>query len=202
MKSTIITALFLLLIGCSSDSSPEDGLPPETKNGANTFGCIINGKLLLPRSGNDNIVNPLSGAILSRGFPDLFFDYYEIEIADYKSPHRASLLFHMHNAPTKGLGTFEIDRSNGMRDVDGYEHNYIYCTIFDNNTNTYQKYVSYENSGSFTITSLVIGPPTGSIISGTFNCKLININNPDDEIEITKGRFDINSRTISQKYFP
>ena len=202
MKNTLILVLFLLLIGCSSDSNPEDGLPPETQTGVNTFGFLIDGKLLLPRSGNNNIVNPLSGAILSRGFPENSFDYYELEITDYKSSHHANLLFHMHNAPNNSIGTFEIDESNGMRDVDGYAHNYIHCIIFDKNTNTYQKYVSYENSGSFTITSLIIGPPTGSIISGTFNCKLRNINNPDDEIEITNGRFDINSRTIMQTYFP
>ena len=202
MKNILIRALLLLLMGCSSDSNPEDGLPKETQTGANTFGCLIDGKLLLPRSGNNNIVNPLSGAILSRGFPEASFDYYELEITDYRSSHHANLLFHMHNAPNNGTGTFEIDESNGMRDIDGYAHNYIYCIIFDNNTNTYQKYVSYENSGSFTITSLIIGPPTGSIISGNFNCKLININNLNDKIEITKGRFDINSHNIMQTYFP
>lgn len=202
MKNSIILALFLLMMGCSSDSNPEDGLPKETQTGANTFGCLIDGKLLVPRSGNNNIVNPLSGAILSRGFPEASFDYYELEITDYKSTHYVNLLFHMHNAPNNGLGTFEINESNGMRDVDGYPHNYIYCIIFDKKTNSYQKYVSYENSGSFTITTLIISPPTGSILSGRFNCKLKNINNLDDELEITNGRFDINSRTIAQNYFP
>ncbi|MCF6128487.1 hypothetical protein L1S35_02305 [Flavobacterium sp. AS60] len=201
-KTALIFIATMLLTACSSDSNPEDGLPKETQTGANTFGCLIDGKLFLPRSGNNSIVDPLSGAILSRGFPEASFDYYELEITDYKSSHRAKFLFHMHNVPNNGTGTFEINESNGMRDVDGYAHNYIYCVVFDKSSDTYQKYVSYENSGSFTITTLIIGPATGSIISGTFNCKLRNINNPNDEIEITKGRFDVNSRTIMQTYFP
>ncbi|WP_211224056.1 hypothetical protein [Flavobacterium tegetincola] len=43
---------------------------------------------------------------------------------------------------------------------------------------------------------------SGTIISGTFNCKVRNINDPSDEIEITDGRFDINSLTVALTYFP
>ena len=56
MKQLQILAVLLLFIGCSSDSNPEEGLPKETQTGANTFGCLIDGKLLVPRSGNNNIV--------------------------------------------------------------------------------------------------------------------------------------------------
>jgi hypothetical protein len=205
-------ALFALLVltftltACSSDDTNiEDRLPPETQTGANTFGCIINGNLLLPRSGNNSIVFPQSGAILwGAGAPNPTA-YFELEIKDYKSPKTASFLFHMHDIVALGLGSYVIDESNGMRDIDGFPHHYIYCTVFDNNTNSYQKYVSYTDSGSFTITKLLSNTANnnnGWIISGTFACKLRNINNPNNEIEIKKGRFDINSKTIEFKYFP
>ena len=201
MKQLQILAVLLLFIGCSSDSNPEEGLPKETQTGANTFGCLIDGKLLVPRSGNNNIVNPLSGATLWGGYPDVF-DYFELEIIDYKSPKRGSLLLHMHNVVNTGIETYNIDESNGLENVDGHNHTYLHCVVFDKITNSYQQYVSYNNSGTLSIIRLSIDVINGNIVSGIFNCKLRNIQNPDDEIEITNGRFDINSLTVAQKYFP
>ena len=52
MKTKILIFLTILsLVGCSKDDTtpPEPALllPPETQTGANTFGCLINGKLLI-----------------------------------------------------------------------------------------------------------------------------------------------------------
>ncbi len=203
MKKIIpIVFLSILINACSTESSnPEDGLPPITLVGTNTFGCLINGKLLVPRNGNNNIVNPLSGASLLGGYPNVF-DYFELEIIDYKSINTGSLLLHMHDVVNIGISEYSINESNGMDNIDGLNHTYLHCIIFDENTNSYQKYVSYENSGTLSIDRLTIDTENGNIISGLFNCKLRNIQDPADEIEITKGRFDINSKTISQTYFP
>lgn len=51
-----IPKLFLLIVGLiiitssdkDDDQSPIDKLPPITQNGAQTFGCLINGKLFMP----------------------------------------------------------------------------------------------------------------------------------------------------------
>jgi hypothetical protein len=202
MKKIFFTSvLVLLFFGCSSDSNPKDGLPEETQKGANTFGCLIDGQLLVPRSGNNNIVNPLCGATLWGGYPNVF-DYFELEIIDYKSAKRASLLLHMHDIVTSGMGEYVINESNGMENIDGLNHTYLHCVLFDKNTNSYQQYVSFENSGTLTIKQLTINSGTGNIVSGTFNCRVRNIQNPNDEIEITDGRFDVNSHNLSQKYFP
>ena len=204
MKKLFLLLLTTFIISCSTDDSsnnPVLKLPPATQTGANTFGCIIDGKILLPRSGNRSQVTPLSGARLFGGHPDVY-DYLELKIMDYKSTPRASLFFHMHNAPENGLGTYIIDESNGMTDIDGYQHHYLHCNVYDNKTNSYQQYVSYQNSGTYTIKRLTLSTGSGAIISGTFNCKVRNINDPSDEIEITDGRFDINSLTIKLTYFP
>ena len=203
MKKLTFLFFLLLLMSCSNDdSSPIDALPSATQIGANTFGCLINGKALLPRSGNNNLFNPLSGVDLFRGYPEDNFDYYELEVTDYLSSPTSRLFFHMHNAPENGTGNFIIDESNGFGDIDGFEHNYIHCRLFSKATNSFQTYVSYNNSGSFTITKLTLSTGSGTILSGTFNCKLRNIENPNDEVEITDGRFDINSLTIATTYFP
>ena len=168
MKHTLLLALLLLFIGCSSDSNPEDGLPPATQTGANTFGCLIDGKLLVPRSGNNNIVNPAWGAVLWGGIPNVN-DYWELEIRDLKSTRRASFFLHMKEVALHGTGDYIINESNGMANIDGLDHTYLHCVIFDNATNSYQQYVSYENSGLLKIT--FYNPTGGVILSGTFSIK-------------------------------
>jgi len=199
MKQLQILAVLLLFIGCSSDSNPEEGLPKETQTGANTFGCLIDGKLLVPRSGNNNIVNPEWGATLWGGIPNVN-DYRELEIRDLKSQRRASLLLHMKGVTIYGNGNYIINESNGLNNVDGLDHTYLHCVVFDNATDSYQQYVSYENSGMLKIT--FYKPSPGLILSGTFNCKVRNIQNPNDEIEITNGRFDLKPHNLTQTYFP
>lgn len=199
MKKTVLMLITtMLLIACSDDSNPEDGLPPETQTGANTFGCLIDGKLLVPRSGNNSLVFPLWGAILWGGIPNIE-DYRELEIRDYKSPKSATLLLHMKKVDSIGVGNYNINESNGMSNIDGLDQNYLHCTIFDEKTNSFQQYVSFNNSGVLKIKYLKLN---GLIISGTFNCRVRNIQNFDDVIEITKGRFDIKASTIMQTYFP
>ena len=48
-----VTVLFFITItiSCINKDDPEDQLPPITQTGANTFGCIINGKVLIPKDG-------------------------------------------------------------------------------------------------------------------------------------------------------
>ena len=203
MKKFTLLFFILMLAACSSDSSnPEDGLPAATQTGANTFGCLIDGQLFIPRTGSTDIINPLRGGQITIGFPQYLFDYYELDIVDFKASRTKSMLFHIHNTPIIETDTFIINQSNGNKGIDGYEHHYITCVLYDMTTNSYQKYVSFENSGTFTITRLSSNPPNGTIISGTFNCKLRKLTDPTDEIEITNGRFDVNSATLRDVYFP
>ncbi|MGV8992948.1 MAG: hypothetical protein ACOH1O_02515 [Flavobacterium sp.] len=204
MNKLVLFYFLFLLFGCSSDDiiKVESKLPEATQIGANTFGCLIDGKILLPRSGNNSLVYPLSGAdLFGFGNPGAY-DYFELEIRDYKSTFTTSFIFHMHDVYQNGIGTYNIDISNGMQDIDGLNNNYIHCTIYNSTKKNYQKYVSYNNSGTFTITRLTPSTGSGLIISGTFSCNLRNINDPLDEIKITNGRFDINSWTIASTYFP
>ena len=55
----IILSLILLSSSCRKNKTnePVDQLPQETQTGANTFGCLVDGKVFLP------IGNPLSGPI-------------------------------------------------------------------------------------------------------------------------------------------
>ena len=52
MKHTLLIALVLtslLFPQCKKNKNDEPALPPETQIGANTFGCLVNGKILIPQ---------------------------------------------------------------------------------------------------------------------------------------------------------
>ena len=58
MKKIFFLLLSFIAISCSKDNSietPADQLPPITTTGANTAGCIINGKILIPKNGSQAI---------------------------------------------------------------------------------------------------------------------------------------------------
>ena len=207
MNKKVIIAL-LAIISFASCSKEEGGtlvtqqqtlqLPAATQTGANTFGCYINGKLLVPRNGSGTVGGADRGATLWGGYPNST-DYYEIDIRDYKSNRTAQILIHIQAAHLNGVGDYIIDLSNGMSNIDGLNHNYIHCRVFNEATNSYQYYRSFNNSGLIKITRYDY--PNG-IISGTFSCRVINSANPADEIEITQGRFDFKWNTLPNKVFP
>lgn len=201
----IVTIISLhMFLSCSNNpggtliEAPNLVLPPETQTGANTFGCLINGKLLVPRDGTGTIGSSDKGARFWGGYP-LETDYYEIDVRDYKSDKQARLLLHVHAAHFNGVGNYIVDNSNGSRGIDGLSHNYLHCMIFNNATNSYQFYRSFNNSGNVTITRYDFA---NRIISGVFSCKVRNSTNQNDEIEITQGRFDIKWDILPDKIYP
>jgi hypothetical protein len=202
MKNLITVLLLALLTGCSNDSNnPESQLPPITHTGENTFGCLIDGRLFIPRDGTGTWAGP-DNAVSIYGDPTGNNQYTEIEVRDYKSQRTAKLLIHIQNLHQNGIGNYVINESNGMSNIDGPNHTYIYCRVFNQSTNSYQYYRSYENSGSINITRYEITPNVSFFISGTFNCSVKNSADPNDVIEITNGRFDFNGATLPNAVFP
>ncbi len=201
MKNLITMLLLIILIGCSSDdsnSNPESQLPPITQTGENTFGCLIDGELVKPRDGSGSLGGSNAGASFYGGYPNST-DYYELDIRDLKSSKTSKVLIHMQSVHQLGAGNYIINESNGMSSIDGYHHNYIHCRIFNQTTNSYQYYRSFENSGILKITRYDF---YNRIISGTFSCQVKNSANEADTIEITNGRFDIKWDTLPNIAFP
>nr|WP_294774087.1 hypothetical protein [uncultured Flavobacterium sp.] len=198
MKNLITLLLVAFLSGCSTDSNnPESQLPPITHSGANTFGCLIDGRLFIPRDGTGTWGGSDPGLSYLGGYPD--GAYNEIDVRDYKSEKTTRMLIHIHDLHQIGVANYIIDESNGMSNVDGLNHTYLHCKIYRESTDSYQNYLSYENSGSINITRYDFA---SGIVSGTFNCRLKNANNPDDIIEVKNGRFDINGYTLPNTVFP
>lgn len=173
-------------------------MPAATKIGANTFGCCINGDLLIPRNGTGTLGGNDDGLSYFGGYPEVT-DYYELDARDYKSSKTSKILIHIHEVHLKGIGDYQVDESNGSNSIDGLNHNYIHCKIYNNDQKEYQYYLSFENSGNIQITNYDFAK---GIISGTFTCRVKNTSNPDDIIEIKDGRFDINGYTLPSTSFP
>lgn len=194
MKNLFFILIAFLLIGCR-DSSEDDAakLPSETQTGANTFGCLVNGRLFYPRDGTS--VMGSANAIDWSG--NLKFDELDVNNFNGGKPIN-NFIMHFQDIPTKGKGEYVWKESNFDNGVDGLMQNYLFVRAFNYTTNTWKWYSSYENSGKTIITKYGEGQP---IVSGTFSGKL-RTQDGKDEIEITNGRFDFNLLTLPTKKWP
>ena len=204
MKTQLLTlALSLkLFVACNNDDDKssvcQDNLPAITTTGANTFGCCINGNLLIPRDGTGSFGGSDDAYSFYGGYPNST-DYYEIDVRDFKSERTGKILIHLHQVHTNGIGDYIINESNGYDSIDGLNHTYLHCRVFNESTNNYQYYRSTENSG---LIKVLLYDFSNRKISGTFSCIVRNSSNPNDIIEIKDGRFDINWLTLPNVSFP
>ena len=189
---TVTLFFTILLINCSNND-PEDHLPPITQTGANTFGCLIDGELLIPRNGTGTIYGADRGMVLWASGNTQNYDYQEITVHDYKSDTRGRMDIHLINLHQNGEGSFSIKESNC------YNQNNANSTINIRCRYNGIWYCSIENSGVLMITRYDY---ENHIISGTFSFTAQNSEDPTDIIEITKGRFDINWYTLESVIFP
>ena len=113
----IIVAAFFI-VGCSKS---DDGLqlPPITQTGENTFGCYVDGKLLVPRSGTGTFNSPDYGLLTESGpGPGDNIQYHEIKARDYRSGNGGLLTIHMVGLLETGEGTYTLNASNCYGDID------------------------------------------------------------------------------------
>ena len=185
MKTTILILATFFLIACSkNDDGPKFSLPPATQTGENTFGCLIDGQLLIPRDGSGSFNVHDIGMI----FWDGIGNFYEIDVHDFASEKTASINLHIMGLDSLGEGQYIVNESNCYDGIDSPNTNNIFCRVWDYEDNIYESYCSFENSGVIHITKFDLEK---RIVSGTFHCKVVSYDDPTDTIEITEGRFDI-----------
>ena len=202
MKTTLFF-LFLALSSCSKNNdtpqTPQDQLPQITTIGANTAGCIINGKVLIPKNGINGISGyPIYGLVTYAGpnfsSPD-FNDYYAIKIMNLKDKGlNYSVYVHLNNI-NAGAINYTVGQSNGEYFIDGPNTPHIIVQEFNNNIFTGKLFLSIASYGIIKINRFDY---PNHIISGTFNCTLYNKDNTAETISVSDGRFDINTATLNQ----
>jgi len=201
MKTTFLILSLILLQSCSkSDDTFTPTLPPITQTGANTFGAYIDGKLLVPRDG-DGAFNSPSPGVLYWVSGDMPTDYNSsLSAYDYKSGNAGLLQLNIENVQN-GEGEYQIKESNCQEWVGGNPPPTInlLCRWKDEQTGEIKIYCSIENTGVLDISRYDLA---NRILSGTFSCRAVNKDDPNDIIEITEGRFDIKWDTLDEAIFP
>lgn len=199
-KMILFTAIALFLMfsgmGCEKKVLTEQ-LPPETQTGANTFGCLFNGKVFTP---NEYIgfMMPSGG-----GGPISVYGYYH-DTENYsnmiyavRSSNITNIQYihvYIYRMRLNGVGSYKTGDKVAYHT---HYHQpfccYISCRAVSPTTGQYKFYGSYANSGEINVTRC---DNEKRIYSGTFNATLKE-DGGDEIVHITEGRFDLNLHTLN-----
>ena len=166
---TIFPVSLVLLSICFSACEEDDELPSITSEGKNTFGCLVNGKLWLPK-GSFNV--PKTSA-------------------DYTSGYFLAFSARSENARFRFTVEEPIMINNRYDLTDTTHVRANYTDRSDDDLCFYEDY--HVLSGSLEITKFSL-QNQNKVLSGTFEFTTYN---PDcsDTIKVTEGRFDIGDIT-------
>ncbi|MCF6307572.1 MAG: hypothetical protein L3J09_06430 [Flavobacteriaceae bacterium] len=194
MKTTILLlSLFMMMqASCNREEDPYNPtLPEATKIGANTFGCKINGQIMVPK--DSRVSSQPGGAPTGVTYArnrTLNKHYDWIEAID-RVENRGGIAFKLPNIDSLGVGEYIIKHVEGA--FSRANPNIVYMGAISVNG----FYSSIEATGKIIITRY-----DDEVISGTFYCTLKNdYDPPNDIIEVTEGRFDFNKSTINTTKF-
>ena len=179
----LISALGILCttgMKCKKDKVGIDALPPATREGKNTFGCLVNGKVFVPKGSN------LGGPILSS-----YYQYLD-------SPSAKGYFFNVS-------ATMKNRNGNGTEGVNINSNNLIIkqgqSYMLKNSGQDGEIYGSYGltigiNSNDFTTKGQFRGElyistfdEIKQIVSGTFWFDAVN--DQGEKVEVREGRFDV-----------
>ena len=202
MKTNFFLLLAIFFIAASSCGCTKDGekgdpifaLPPATQTGANTFGAIINGQIMVPRNTRGYIPPGSTHNAVNYTQSN---NWEAIAAADGVT-NMGGLYIYIKNVdniyPLK-VKNYPIENSNGAFSNSSATNTLITAGTKDNNGNL-KIYLSIANTGTINITR-----SDNAIISGTFSCKLSFKDDPTDIIEIKEGPFDFAKSTINSTDF-
>jgi hypothetical protein len=172
----IITAISLFILCGSSckknKGTIEDQLPAATQTGANTFGCLVNGKVYIPK-GYSGTGTPNPKKIFDVGLNGL--PYLQIDARQYdRNNQNGSFIINIDSLT--GPNIYQIYTNKKQI---GFGSQLIpSCGILPDDDIHYK-------SGTIQITKYDL---TNGIISGIFNFKIKPSN--CDTLFVTEGRFD------------
>lgn len=177
----------LLLLMCffsfsqckKTKTNPIGELPPETQTGANTFGCLVDGKAFTP--GGSSLSGPNKGAVYQYLIPGTPNGYtFAVSGTDKRNPENISIVGFGFDSVRITTGNYVFKtRKNGQGGA-GYrkiEANYPNGNLFNTNETV---------SGELLIKKF---DTIHQIVSGTFWFNAINSSN--EKVEIREGRFDM-----------
>lgn len=192
------TLLLLLLTSCREDDF--DILPPITQEGLNTFGCIIDGEVMIPKDGRGGIGGVGANGISPYFSLDSVFNsinefirppYFAFSASNWRDGYGPLIYIYLPEKPR--IGSYIIDESNSSGSGAFSSHVHVLANVYSANPEN-PRYLSYYNSGTISIDRF---DTLNTIISGTFSIKLVDAATKTDTIEVKDGRFDINWVTLN-----
>jgi len=172
MKSIIFSILLLASIlqfsGCGLLPTPKEELPPITQEGKNTFGCLVNGKVWLPKGSNGT-------ANLDASY-DPNFSNGSFDIGAYNITNEIDQFISIGGKNVNKEGRYDFLQ---IKDSPGALFN-------DKRKGCFYTEQSNVINGYFTINRLDVQK---QIVSGVF--EFILYKNSCDTIKVAKGRFDM-----------
>lgn len=202
MKKLFSLLIFTLAISISCREDDFDILPRITQEGLNTFGCLINGKLLSPTNGKGGIGGQgADGMIVYHRFDTTFNSigeyirppYFAIRASDWTSRYGDLLYLYLADVPT--IGVYDINTSNNIAtSFISSPVSHALANVYDKEGGV-RKFLSYYQSGQITITNF---DSINAIVSGSFRFKMVDKETLKDTIEVEEGRFDIKWDTVNE----
>jgi hypothetical protein len=156
--------------GCKkSNNFGNDTLPPITQEGKNSFGCLINGKLYVPKGFEQN--KPNFSIYVSPTY------YGSLDVQTFRKENGITQTLSFSCFGINGTGSFVLPG----------QINPGYTKDINSNVCCYTSSNNNYRSGNVNITRYDL---TNGIISGTFEFRLYDDQISCDTIVITQGRFD------------
>lgn len=173
--STILTFVVLTSSQCKKNepTNPIDQLPPETQTGANTFGCLIDGKVFIPKG------DPFGGPIKKAAYQLLNGKYTLLISGKNSSSGIVKGVGIQGDSISIAIGMYELFDYNSNGKLSGSYAEFAGANITDYYTNNI-------NRGQLVIKKL---DEANQIISGTFWFDAKNTNG--QIVQIREGRFDM-----------
>lgn len=174
-KLLLLLTIALTLSCCNNDDDSGSSLPPETQTGANTVGCLVNGKVFLPHQEG---LSPSVNCFYQ--FVDGEF-FFTMAFSDLRGGGVESVSIQTGRITLQANQTYILNK-NSFDDGDFTGGGGSYFPTLSNIYST-----TIIKTGELTITRVDL---SNSIISGTFWYDAIN--SEGVVVEIREGRFDWN----------
>jgi hypothetical protein len=179
MKPLLLIFLYSLLIGSGcrkhKTKNPLDQLPPETQTGANTFGCLVDGKTFLPKG------DPFGGPVIKAQYQFVNGKQGFGISARRSDGERSELIGISGDSTPVTVKTFDLASANIGKLSAGYTYRDLSSLsgIKYGTTEIYHGQLSIKKFDSI-----------NQIISGTFWFDAVD-STTGKIIQIREGRFDL-----------
>ena len=184
----VMLVMFASCSSCKKELTTADliaQLPPETQTGANTFGCLIDGKPFVP-TGTGSFTYPDYPVIggYKGALPPIYYNRSNVYVSA-RQPY-FSIDLYIRNVNTVGIYKLNFDTNPSPNAL--YPQNYGNYTYA---TSTTKEQMCITKSSIYTgQVEITKADTTNGIVSGRFSFKAINTTT-GKIVDITDGRFDV-----------